>query len=281
MKTIVTKTGTFSQSTCDRYKRTHETETKDIIFREKHSCDSALHDLSIEKDDIVIVPFVHVSHEPKVWGNELTIPFPCHVFRPKTVEPIFIMDSKARFARFCVDNGLGEGRPDVYATVIDGRLNRSCKDIVFPCVMKLNGQGGYGIEIIGDENDWEEKREGWGYYSLEEYVQHEKELSCHCAVKNGKIIIGIVMETCVPGDAPYFIKRGPNRTYKHVPLLDEHKKWFENFFTKIDYTGVACVDYTYIGDKLYVFEINPRFGASLIYDPSFLDVLNAIKGLYK
>lgn len=45
-----------------------------------------------------------------------------------------------------------------------------------------------------------------------------------------------------------------------------HLRTFAAILAALDYEGTACIDYKLVGDAPRIFEINPRFGASLAHD---------------
>ncbi len=63
----------------------------------------------------------------------------------------------------------------------------------------------------------------------------------------------------------------------------EHLRLFAGILAALGYEGTACIDYKIVGGVPQIFEINPRFGASLAYDinaylDAYLDVLGARSG---
>jgi predicted ATP-grasp superfamily ATP-dependent carboligase len=59
--------------------------------------------------------------------------------------------------------------------------------------------------------------------------------------------------------------------YKKIDNFD----WtpFEKIFTKLKYTGFACIDFKMINSKIKIFEINPRLGGTIVHDPEDFSTL--------
>lgn len=67
----------------------------------------------------------------------------------------------------------------------------------------------------------------------------------------------------------YYIKGISCKPDKAETVSHEHyKDLFENILNNIDYHGLCCIDYKLVDDEVKLFEINPRYGFSLIH---FLD----------
>jgi predicted ATP-grasp superfamily ATP-dependent carboligase len=67
------------------------------------------------------------------------------------------------------------------------------------------------------------------------------------------------------------IYKGLIRQYKVCNELFCDDGIFIEIFKKLGYSGFSCIDFTICNNKIYIFEINPRIGGSLIFNIKYLN----------
>jgi glutathione synthase/RimK-type ligase-like ATP-grasp enzyme len=98
---------------------------------------------------------------------------------------------------------------------------------------------------------------------ISEYIEHDNIYAGHFLIINGILI-----------DKIYFyleniknkIYCGRLRNYKVSDKLPCNDDIFLLILNKINYSGFACIDFTIKAGKIYIFEINPRMGGSLVFN---------------
>lgn len=135
----------------------------------------------------------------------------------------------------------------------------------YPYVIKKKiGDFGEGVFVINDEGSEKEhadKIESEDYFTLE-YITGQDEYACHIIVADGRIVFFKTIKHIFQDD--HFIKG------KHCePAASEevdHNKFkpiFEEILLSMNYQGICCIDYKITDEGLKIFEINPRYGASM------------------
>lgn len=101
-----------------------------------------------------------------------------------------------------------------------------------------------------------------------EYIDHTKFYSGHFLVKSGQIYnhvyfcTDIKLGTLVKGRIENYI------SLKKLETSDE--TIFEKIFKKLNYSGIACANFTIVNGVIKIFEINPRIGGSLVNNALYL-----------
>jgi hypothetical protein len=97
-------------------------------------------------------------------------------------------------------------------------------------------------------------------YFRQEYIIGKTEYTAHILFKQGRIVCATTVEFVFENEV--FIKgREPDcgRAVCECPYL----KLFERILTSIGFEGLCCFNYKVCNGQPLIFEINPRFGASL------------------
>jgi predicted ATP-grasp superfamily ATP-dependent carboligase len=81
---------------------------------------------------------------------------------------------------------------------------------------------------------------------------------------NGKIIDKVYFYNT--NNDKNLIKKGKIIDYQITEELSDDLI-FNLIFDNLKYSGFACIDFTIKNNNIFIFEINPRPGGSLIYSP--------------
>jgi hypothetical protein len=109
-------------------------------------------------------------------------------------------------------------------------------------------------------------------FFCQELIQGTNEYATHILFKSSKIISSINIKYSFPNDVP--IKGKDEFICKKIcncPYLT----LFTSILTYIGFEGLCCFNYKVIEGKVFIFEINPRFGGSL--SPFFFSFITDIK----
>lgn len=167
-----------------------------------------------------------------------------------------IAGDKLETVRFLSAAGFGRYFPAIYAD-----------EVKYPFVYKKrSGRYGQHVEIIftPDQQATFEARIDRDCYFKQRHVEGAREYTAHFIAVNGIL----VFSKCYwfDFDGPYFVK---GRRYPHsdtgeaavpFPIL------FRDILRKLDFTGTCCFNFKLEMGTPRIFEINPRFGASLCRD---------------
>ena len=97
---------------------------------------------------------------------------------------------------------------------------------------------------------------------ISKYIDHTVYYVGHFIVKNGQIIKKIYFRT--HNNDPLLIKCGAITDFDILNNLGLYNDdIYSNIFTKLNYSGFACADFTIIDNNIIIFEINSRIGGSL------------------
>jgi glutathione synthase/RimK-type ligase-like ATP-grasp enzyme len=180
-------------------------------------------------------------------------------FGPHEYDAIRILNNKAKFTKYFIENNLSEYIPKTYfikTNSIDYK-----QEITFPCIYKpCIGSLGSNIRIIKNCSDL--NFDLGNNYIIQEYVKNSNEYVGNFIVNNGKIIYSIILKETFTDDLYY--KNYSAKNYSIIDITANITETFNTIFTRLNYTGMACADYKIINDKVIVFEINPRLGATII-----------------
>jgi len=150
--------------------------------------------------------------------------------------------------------------PQVYIIQIQGK-KEVIREPEYPCIFKLARIYG-GIESFVIKNKQElDKIPSNKNYVIQTYISSPYEYSGHFYVKDG--MIKFFVYYMITNYTPHYIQHG--RLLKYERITEPF--WLDTFteiFTKLKYTGFACIDFKVIDNKPVIFEINPRLGGSIV-----------------
>lgn len=165
------------------------------------------------------------------------------------------LDSKCRFAELMQAGGFGAFYP------------RWSESTGFPCIAKPEwGDYGRGCEIIRTGPDLERLRDRADMrYAVQRLIPGATEYATHILSHRGRIAAHFTIEYKMRGaagirghlDRPVSIRR------RKTPPCG--RRVFSAILGAIGYTGTSCANYKIRGGQPMIFEINPRFGGSLVY----------------
>lgn len=200
----------------------------------------------------------------------------CKYFCPPNYDNIKVLNNKARFLKYFIDNDLTEWIPQTY--VIKTNTINYNKTIIYPSIYKpCIGSLGSGIRVIKDSSDL--KFDTGDNYIIQEYIKNNNEYVGNFIVKDGKIISSIILQETF-NDNEFYYKNFSAKDYKIIDVTNNVIEGFNTIFTKLNYTGMACADYKIINNKIVIFEINPRFGATVIKSELLYVMLNKLIELH-
>ncbi len=174
-----------------------------------------------------------------------------------------ILDDKDKFQSYMEDQGLAAYCPARY---------RTPGQAVFPCIVKrLDLSGSIGVEIARSHAHLDEILGSPVFahrpYILQELVAGTKEYATFCVCEDGRILWHWTFESTMA--SPTVIKNENND--KNRRILDAAPavlKQLEAVLAPLAYRGPCIVNYKLAPDgTVRVFEINPRFGGSLLQPP--------------
>jgi len=178
--------------------------------------------------------------------------FNCFCVFPTDVNLIRTLNDKKLFYEYCNDNKLGQYVQKIY--------NKD--NIIYPAVAKPRiGMSGMGAHILNCESDMLEKYKV-NRYLICEYIQGSLEYSANIMSIGGEIIYCLILQQ-QHSTKPY-IKRS---TMTNFIKIDNELCCFDDLkliYKFLAYTGVTCVDFKICDGKLKIFEINPRFGGTVV-----------------
>jgi hypothetical protein len=174
-----------------------------------------------------------------------------------------ILDNKKEFQSYMENNGLAAYCPARY---------RSPEQAVFPCIVKrLDLSGSIGVEIARSRAHLDEVLESPVFarrpYILQELVSGTMEYATFCICDGGRILWHWTFESTMAG--PAVIKNEDNdknrRILEAAPAVLQQ---FETVLAPLAYSGPCIVNYKFTAEGVVqIFEINPRFGGSLLQPP--------------
>jgi predicted ATP-grasp superfamily ATP-dependent carboligase len=98
---------------------------------------------------------------------------------------------------------------------------------------------------------------------ISEYITHNILYTCHLLIINKKIIDKIYFYKNIQENTIYL---GQLKNYKTCDTIKCDDTIFETILNKINYSGFVCIDFIINNNKICIFEINPRFGGSLVFN---------------
>jgi len=233
-----------------------------------------LFSLKAERETEVIQSFRSLNHEihfdeftaENIVKYDLVVPFNMYNLRrliehrdltkdslmpTPTMESVDICDDKYLFYTTLVEKGFENDMP------------RVGKNLKIPYIVKKKvAHMGVGCYVIDTP---EKEKEHWNEindpdYFCQEIVPGKKEYATHLIFRDGKVVCSLNVVYIF--STPTYVK-GVDKFICNKLGKCPHLDLFADILKAIDFEGVCCFNYKEINGKPYVFEINPRFGASL------------------
>jgi carbamoylphosphate synthase large subunit len=199
--------------------------------------------LTYDYKDYFIIPLMEINYCELYINNINT--------KLQSIESINIFSSKKLFQGYVFYCNLEQYSPKNYFSI-----SKVPKDKYV--IIKQNiSNNGIGTEIKQNilESDFTEDS------IVQEYIENNVEYTAHIVSKNGRIIKSIVYESQFEDN--FHIKSFPYNT-PDINKVTIDCSILELFLLPLEYTGICNIDFTIDNDNFKVFEINPRFGGSLM-----------------
>lgn len=233
--------------------------------------------IDFEKDDILqTIELFNINYILSLTYDDMKKimeinPKNCIIINNEDYNNIEIFDNKGKFCEFFINNDLEEFIPKTYkikynTTIFD-------RPIQYPAILKSTiGLGGQDVFIIKDLNDYLDKSIRLNKnYIVQEYLIDDVEYVGHFFFIKGKAIFSLFFK--IFNDNFFHVRKGPSKKFI---LVDFNPKIFDKIFDKIKFTGPLNINFKYINGKILIFEVNPRFGGSIIKSIHLHDVFNSL-----
>jgi carbamoylphosphate synthase large subunit len=178
------------------------------------------------------------------WVIDNPIPIP-------NLESILLCDDKYLFNQKLIEKGFGYLIPK-----INGKQT-------YPYILKKGidswGKESHLIYNAQIEQTFSDKLADPKYFS-QQFIIGSQEYATHIIFKDSKIVCSLTFEYNFKIETP--IKGKDESIDKRIclcPYLEE----FASVLTLIDFNGLCCINYKVYENRLFIMEINPRFGGSL------------------
>lgn len=168
-----------------------------------------------------------------------------------------LLDDKAKFYNY-MKTKFSKNIPQIYD-------KNDMKTFKYPMIIKKNiSAGGFETYLIKDETMFK------NYYTVyhrnnnifQEYINGEYEYSGNFLCIDGIIKHKIIMREKYGN---YYIKKCCFKQFEIINDTDFDITLFENILYDLKYTGGCCIDFKYVDNCIKIFEINPRFGGTIIH----------------
>jgi len=182
-----------------------------------------------------------------------------HAALVPTAEALDILRDKGRFAAYMRERGLSHLCPETYPSI---------KEAKFPCILKrTNLNAGHGVELAATPGEARRILENEPFaghpHVVQAVVPFLVEYVLHCVCREGSILWHTVYAFDFPEQQ--IRKVGGQYTIRRATISEPMLKEVEAILLPLKYSGPCNVNYTLdAGGRLVVFEINPRFGGSLM-----------------
>ena len=171
-------------------------------------------------------------------------------------ECIALCDDKYLLNRKLVENGFGAHIPDMGG------------DLPYPYILKKRSDEWAVNSHVISSPDLERAYSGLlgdPDYFRQAFVPGKTEYTTHVLVRNRKIVAALTIKFVFKDDLH---KKGRENLASYSKICrSSHLKLFAAMLRSIDFEGLCCINYKIADGGPRIFEINPRFGASLV--PSF------------
>lgn len=193
-------------------------------------------------------------------------------------EAVRTLKNKRLFANYVAKHKLENHHPAIYSNL---------ETAIFPCVLKRTDLcAGQGVEIASSAEQAYEILDKAPFknkpYVIQSQIEFSEEYTLCCASKNGKILWHQNYRYQVDPIDPILRWIDTNKPPKPIPCstIPESIEVLEKFIKPLSYCGPCNVDFV-ISDKseVIIFEINPRFGGSLMLPENTNDFKSAIESI--
>ena len=216
-----------------------------------------LQDIANNYKTTVVIPLKeeHILTHPK--GYLSLIP---------SKDVIDIVSYKTNFYNLLTKNDLGEHFPKQLTS----------PNFAKPFIIKrLNGAGGEGIFLVWNQDRYEKALQQPSLkgqpYILEEYIEGDNEYVFYCVCKDGELLWSTSLIAQPPTDSR--VQKGSFTNAAETQIKPDVYDIFKTIFKLLNYNGPANINYKLKEGKPIIFEINPRFGGTLM-DPKFRHLLS-------
>ncbi len=211
-----------------------------IAFAEFADADLEAHDLLVP---ITLAALRDLQARPESAArNPIAIP---------SAESMALCDDKLAFNRFLEGNGFVDCVPPI------GPFQS------FPYILKKrHDEWGRNSHIVRDRGDEERLAAELAdpEFFCQEYIPGSTELTTHIVFRDGRIVCGMTLALRF-GNEVYI--RGREADLERTECACADEELFTRILVAIGFEGLCCFNYKRVGTQPLIFEINPRFGASL------------------
>jgi len=182
--------------------------------------------------------------------------------------------NKKKFSEFLNDISLAQYHPNNY-------LEQAITD--FPVVLKrTNLNACHGIKIVYTKGELTELLSGdmWREQEIiiQEYIKNINEYVWHAVFKNG-IRLWETTFKYVKRNAFVLRNSKPETESISIESNPDTLKVFDQIMLQTNYSGPCNIDFSYDSSNLKIFEINPRFGGSLMKAENKIYLAQALKAI--
>jgi carbamoylphosphate synthase large subunit len=256
-KNILTGMNTFSSCWFDSINKLNKENIIIFDFENNENLTNIITDKNIdyilplsEKDYLIIKKCIHNN-------NKILYP---------SIENIKILDNKLFFTNFMLKN-FKDYIPTVYY-LNNAKLLKVKYPIISKPIYSINGNN---MKIYYNDIEFAKCKDK---IIIQQFIEYEYEYSAFMLCINGKIINWKIIKFKYK---KYTIKKvNFPQNYENVENIDI--QIFEPIIMKLNYTGGLCIDFKFneTANRVYIFEINPRFGGSA-FSNNFIYELLCIK----
>lgn len=228
----------------------------------------------IEKNQINLIIPLHYQQMKHILELKEQIPENIQTICSNNYSIIEIFMNKINFIEFMINNKLDTYIPKVYWT-----NKKNYNDVISPFIFKIamaaTGEGSFICHNCSYINAIQRIHKGKDYI-IQEYISGNEEYAFHSYIDHGKIKWWRCYK--LTNDSDFFIQKGHMKSYEKVGNIDYSV--FETIFSIVDYVGFACIDFKIKDNVIKIFEINPRFGGSLLRNQDDMHDLIKFIGTY-
>ncbi|WP_426671419.1 ATP-grasp domain-containing protein [Mucilaginibacter sp. McL0603] len=214
---------------------------------------------NIRKGDLLVplnVNDVRVASKMAHLTGDRRIPLP-------VLEAINICDDKYLFNKTLVEKGFKDIVPKISNNLPTPYFLKKKVD--------LGGRNSHLILNAEAEAKFKDMINSPDYFR-QEIVEGKSEYATHILFRDHRIVTTLTIKHTFPKRLPVNgIDKSVYSTISNCAYLDT----FSSVLEAIGFEGLCCFDYKVVDGKLYIFEINPRFGGSL--GPYFFTFLRRLK----